>query len=79
MTPPFKTVHFQIFCKNYYDEVNGCFFYKLYTDEMPIENSNVQLDIKIIMLECVIFKIKIPIYADVNVTEKKENLICLCV
>ena len=26
---PFKTVHFQIFCKNYYDEVNGFIFTKL--------------------------------------------------
>ena len=29
VTSPFKTVHFQIFCKNYYDEVNGCIFTKL--------------------------------------------------
>ena len=29
VTPLFKTVHFQIFCKNYYDEVNGCIFTKL--------------------------------------------------
>ena len=26
---PFKTVHFQIFCKNYYDEVNWCIFTKI--------------------------------------------------
>ena len=26
---PFKTVCFQIFCKNYYGEVNGCIFTKL--------------------------------------------------
>ena len=26
---PFKTVHFQIFCKNYYDEVNESIFTKL--------------------------------------------------
>ena len=50
MTSPFKTVHFQIFCKKYYDEVNGCIFKKTYTDEKQIENSNIQLDIKIIML-----------------------------
>ena len=24
----FKTVHIQIFCKKYYDEVNGCIFTK---------------------------------------------------
>ena len=29
VTSPFKTVHFQIFCKYYYDEVNGCIFTKL--------------------------------------------------
>ena len=29
VTSPFKTVHFQIFCKNYYDEVYGCIFTKL--------------------------------------------------
>ena len=29
VTSPFKTVHFQIFCKNYYDEVNECIFTKL--------------------------------------------------
>ena len=29
VTSPFKTVLFQIFCKNYYDEVNGCIFTKL--------------------------------------------------
>ena len=29
VTSPFKTVHFQIFCKNYCDEVNGCIFTKL--------------------------------------------------
>ena len=29
VTSPFKTVHFQIFCKNYYDEVNGCIYTKL--------------------------------------------------
>ena len=29
VTSPFKTVHFQIFCKNYYNEVNGCIFTKL--------------------------------------------------
>ena len=49
VTSPFKTVHFQIFCKNYYDEANGCIFYKTYTDEKQIENSNIQLNIKIII------------------------------
>ena len=29
VTSPFKTVHLQIFCKNYYDEVNGCIFTKI--------------------------------------------------
>ena len=29
VTSPFKTVHFQIFCKNYYDEVKECVFTKL--------------------------------------------------
>ena len=29
VTSSFKTVHFQLFCKNYYDEVNGCIFTKL--------------------------------------------------
>ena len=28
VTSPFKTVHLQIFCKNYYDEVNECIFTK---------------------------------------------------
>ena len=36
VTSPFKTVHFQIVCKNCYDEVNGCFFYKTYKDEKQI-------------------------------------------
>ena len=30
VTSPFKTVHFQIFCKNYYDEVNGAFLQNLH-------------------------------------------------
>ena len=30
VTSPFKTVHFQVFCKNYYDEVNGCIFTNLH-------------------------------------------------
>ena len=29
VTSPFKAVHFQMHCKNYYDEVNGCIFTKL--------------------------------------------------
>ena len=29
VTSPFKAVHFQIFCKNYKDEVYGCIFTKL--------------------------------------------------
>ena len=45
VTSPFKTMHFQIFCKNYYDEVNECIFTK-----KQIENSNIQLITKIIML-----------------------------
>ena len=31
VTSPFKTVHFQIFCKNYYDEVNVCIFFINFT------------------------------------------------
>ena len=66
-------------------------FYKTYTDEKQIhvENSNLQLDIKIIMLlvlqenalkvDVHFLNITIPIDADVNVTEKNENLICFCV
>ena len=54
-------------------------FYKTYTDEKQIENSNIQLNIKIITLLVLkenAFKvdvnsnITIPIDADVNVTEK---------
>ena len=41
VTSPFKTVHLQIFCKNYYEEVN-----ETYMDEKQIENSNIQLNIK---------------------------------
>ena len=54
-------------------------FYKTYTDEKQIENSNIQLNIKIITLSVlkenalkvdVNFNITIPIDADVNDTEK---------
>ena len=57
-------------------------FYKTYTDEKQIENSNVPLDIKIIMLlvlqknalkvDVHFLNITIPIDADVNVTEKMK-------
>ena len=50
VTSPFRTVHFQIFCKNYYDEVNGCIFTKLTRMKKQIENSNIQSNIKIITL-----------------------------
>ena len=50
MTSQFKTVHFQIFSKNIITKLMGVFFYKTYTDEKQIENSNIQLNIKIIML-----------------------------
>ena len=59
-------------------------FYKTYTDEKQIENSNIQLNIKIITLLVLkenalkvdvnfqISRITIPIDTDVNVTEKMK-------
>ena len=81
-------MHFQIFGKKYYDEVNGCIFYKTYTDEKQIENSNIQLSIKIIRLLVLkenVFKMDIscqisrfPLTLTLTLP-KNEVLICLCV
>ena len=79
-------MHFQIFGKKYYDEVNGCIFYKTYTDEKQIENSNIQLSIKIIRLLVLkenVFKMviscQIPRFPLTLTLTKNEVLICLCV
>ena len=50
VTSPFKTVHFQIFLQKLLRRSLWVHFYKTYTDEKQIENSNIQLNIKIIML-----------------------------
>ena len=49
VTSPFKTVHFQVFANIILTKLMGAFLQN-YTDEKQIENSNIQLNIKIITL-----------------------------